>query len=1019
MSYYYLHRQRTNWSFIINIISTKKHHIYRYALLLFLLMLIPALLSAQPANNDCSTATPITTLNGQCSAAGAFTTAGATASGQGPTGCFTSGNDVWFSFVAQATDVTITINGNNASSGGTLTNPQVGLLSGTCTSSSSSLTMFHCATDVGTNNNGVELYGGALTIGQTYYIRVSGANGGTFQICVNNYFAPPNPESDCIDAVVLCDKSSFTVQSVSGAGNDNTEMSGSSCGLTETNSSWYTWTCDQSGTLEFALTPTNSADDLDFIVYKFTGSSCGQKTLERCMAAGDFVVPSPCMGPTGLGNGATDVNENPGCSQGQDSWLAPLNMLSGERYALVVNNYTSSGNGFQVSFGGTGTFLGPQADFVTNDPDNTICIGNTIVFTDNSNFPNGSDGWAWNFGVGASPQVASGPGPHTVTYNTLGTKSIALTVESSVGCVVSTVKTVVVDPCCDTENQITTASTSTDATCPGAPQGTANVSGTTNFPPFTYQWSSPSLTGANLSNLYAGTYTVTMTDQIGCTDIQTININQPPPFSIIQNVIRPTCNGGTDGSITLSVSGASPSYQYDWGNGFINSNINNGLSNGNYTVTIRDSESCDTTITIPVFELTLELDTLADFVIAPSCYGLSDGSITISMANGLAPYLFDWNDGNGFVTNNTLFGLSTGTYTLNVQDANLCEGGPFDIFVNQPDSLIVMSANSLAVSCYQDEDGQAIAQVSGGTPNYNYTWSAGDGINDSINTGLAAGNYLLTVTDFNGCTDTASVIVTQPDPVSIPNIAVQDAACYADSNGTMTVQVAGGTPPFEYSIDGQNFQTDNLFTNLTANFYTVFVRDVFGCEITSTATVSQPWIFTIDAGENQVIDLGYEADISTFVNTLDDVVYSWSPPNNLDCIDCVDVVASPIQTTTYTVTALNEGDCPAEDSVTIFVDIKRPYFVPNVFTPNYDGHNDNFYVYGGVAIQQVRVMKIFDRWGGHVFEANNIPANQADLGWDGTYRGKAVEPAVFVYYIEIEFIDGHIEVLEGDVTVLR
>jgi gliding motility-associated-like protein len=962
--------------------------------------------------DNCATAIPITILDGTCSGSSSYTNVGMTASSQGPLGCFSNVNhDIWFSFVAQATDVTVTINGNNASSGGTLTNPQVGLLSGSC---SGTLTMFHCATDVGTNNNGVEMFGGALTIGQTYYIRVDGANQGTFEICVNNYFAPPNPKSDCVDGVILCDKAPFTVQSISGAGSTTSEMNNSPCGLTETNSSWYIWTCDQAGTLEFTLTPTSQSDDLDFVVYELNNGNCNNKTALRCMAAGDFTFPSVCMGPTGLGNGATDVSEQPGCSQNQDSWLAPLNMVSGKTYALVVNNYTSSGNGFNISFGGTGTFLGPKADFVTNPVDN-ICIGQTVVFTDNSTFPNGSDGFAWNFGVGATPQVASGPGPHTVTYSSLGTKSIALTVESTLGCVVSTVKTIQVNPCCETVNPISTSFNATNITCPGGNTGNITLSGTTGYPPFSYQWSYTGLAGSTANNLYAGNYTVTMTDQIGCDEVLNIPIHQPPLFNIIPTVARPTCGGGTDGSMSLAVSGATPGYTYNYGSGFTSQSFVGNLSNGIYPVTIRDALGCDTLINVDVQELILELDTIADFIFPPTCFGFTNGSIVVSMGNGQAPFQYNWNN-TGFTNNNSLVNLGDGTYTLSVIDANSCVGGPFNIVVEEPETLVVNAA-AIDVTCYDGTDGEAFAPTTGGNGNYAFNWS--NNRSDSLITGLVSGLYRVTVTDFKGCSDTSSVFVHQPPAIDIPTINVTDAYCYGDSNGVLDVTVIGGTPPFEYSLDGINYQISNQLTHLFAGNYTVYVRDALGCEFTKNATVNQPWIFYVQAGSDQTIQLGYEANLQAFVNSVGNTTFSWTPADSLECPTCKNITVSPAQNTTYTVTATDERGCSAQDSVSVFVEILRPYFIPNVFSPNVDGFNDNFYVYGGPAIRRVRTLRIFDRWGGFVFEARDIPANQPVYGWDGKYREERVAPSVFVFYVEIEFVDGFVEIVSGDVTVLK
>jgi gliding motility-associated-like protein len=337
--------------------------------------------------------------------------------------------------------------------------------------------------------------------------------------------------------------------------------------------------------------------------------------------------------------------------------------------------------------------------------------------------------------------------------------------------------------------------------------------------------------------------------------------------------------------------------------------------------------------------------------------------------------------------------------------------------VQEPDELIA-TITGIDVTCFDGDDGEAISNVTGGNGNYAFNWN--NNSQDSINTGLTAGSYFLTVTDFRGCNDTTSIVINQPPEIDITGIDVVDAFCYADSNGSVTPIVTGGTPPFEYSLDGINYQASSTIGNLMAGIYTVYVRDAFGCEYTQNATVSQPQRFYVEAGDDQTIELGYEAQIQAFANTFpDQVSYTWTPPMALSCTDCDDPVANPVQTTTYTVLATDARGCPATDSLTIFVEILRPFFVPNVFTPNYDGNNDAFYVYGGPAIHQVRTLRVFDRWGGHVFRADNIPANTPELGWDGLYRGQRVQPAVFVYYIEIEFVDGHIEIVKGDVTVMR
>jgi outer membrane protein OmpA-like peptidoglycan-associated protein len=361
-------------------------------------------------------------------------------------------HDVWFRFVTVAPDVTITVMGNTRfAPGGTLSRPEVSLYAGSC---KGTITELQCESD-NAGKGIVELYKGGLTVGQTYYIRIDGRNNskGSFKLCTTNYNPPVNPGSDCVSRAFLCDKSPFVVQSIVGAGKDPDELSDSCLGNnldanSESNSTWFAWTAGSTGSLTFALTPTNPTDDLDFVVYELPNgiNNCKGKIVMRCMAAGDFNYPSPCMGPTGLREGAHDKRENPGCGPGKDGWLSPLEMVEGKSYALVVNNFTSTGNGFSIAWGGTGMFQGPVADFMTDDADNVIGLGHQISFTDasSSHFSNIVD-YAWNFGVDALPATANGNEAHIVKYDSPGTKSVVLTVKNDLGCVVTRIMDVEVE----------------------------------------------------------------------------------------------------------------------------------------------------------------------------------------------------------------------------------------------------------------------------------------------------------------------------------------------------------------------------------------------------------------------------------------------------------------------------------------------------------------------------------------------------------------------------------------------
>ncbi|MBV6426029.1 MAG: hypothetical protein KIPDCIKN_00520 [Haliscomenobacter sp.] len=326
--------------------------------------------TGQVTNNECSTATFLSNTSNWCSNPGALTTNGATLSSDPRAGCFPgtgNGPDVWFSFVAQATDLQISVKGAAGSApGGTLRNPQLAVYSGTC----GALTLVQCISD-GLGANFVEAQAGGLELGKTYYIRVGARNGysGTFQLCLNNFNLPPNPRADCPTSSVLCSKLPVTVEFVGGEGLDPHEIDGfcgrNGCSPSEEQTIWFKWTCGAAGTLTFDITPLNPSDDIDFILFELPGGldDCPNKTPVRCMSSGENVGQpisnwASCTGSTGLRSNEVDEIEYCGCSTGDNNYLAPITMAAGKSYALVVINYSRSGRGFTLDFGGTGTFSG-------------------------------------------------------------------------------------------------------------------------------------------------------------------------------------------------------------------------------------------------------------------------------------------------------------------------------------------------------------------------------------------------------------------------------------------------------------------------------------------------------------------------------------------------------------------------------------------------------------------------------------------------------------------------------------
>lgn len=422
-------------------------------------------MGAAPINDDCSNAILLRNVDNWCSSIAEFTNQAAKPSGQLNPDCFPSymldtDNDVWFKFVAIATTANLSVVGAvSGNAHGTLRYPQLAVYQGRC---NGEMNLIACISDArGTNI--VETFVNNLTPGQTYYLRVDGRNGatGTFQLCINNYNPVASLSSDCATATVLCDKSTFTIPKMLGVGRNANELGKGSCVPKESSSAWFKWTCEKPGSLTFTLRPVNPTDDLDFVLFLLPNGvdDCSLKIPIRCMASGENVnqpyeMWKRCTGATGLRSQEVDMVEGEGCEVFDNNFVAPVQMQAGQSFALVVNNYHNTGNGFSIEFGGSGTFAGPTAHFTVSKL--VIPEGEELWVKNASKFSGAIVDWQYNFGVGAKPSSAKGPGPHKVTYQDPGKKTITISIETENGCKVSKSRTITVSPKQDEPKPIVT-----------------------------------------------------------------------------------------------------------------------------------------------------------------------------------------------------------------------------------------------------------------------------------------------------------------------------------------------------------------------------------------------------------------------------------------------------------------------------------------------------------------------------------------------------------------------------------
>lgn len=515
--------------------------------IIYLLLLLAGLhtgLYAQPLNDECVTAFHLADTEDWCSAPGVYTNVNATPfSGPAPTpACFLNlDNEVWFTFIPETPAMYIKVTG--AAFGlGTLRNPAIAVVDGPC----NSLIKLGCNI-VSSTLNQVELSVEGLVIGKVYHLLVEGQNlnTGTFQICLNGFIPPPNPQSDCDRAVVLCDKSAFVVDTLLGVGIMDPGVT-NTCVMQELSSAWYKWTCETSGSLTFTITPNNfqpgfESDDIDFVVYELPNGieNCAGKIMLRCMAAGantnqPFNNWQRCNGPTGLEAGDPDVTEPAGCQiASQDNFVNALDIVAGKSYALMINNFSQSGLGFSLQWGGTSTFQGPQPAFDITAVEAFEC-DKTIIFDNQSNAPTDSIvHYLWNFGAGATPTFDTTSGPISVIYASFGEKKVALTVTSSKGCVVTEIIDFYIEPCCADTSTLDVEAFVQDQLCPGTASGYIQGMGISGAPDYQFSLDCINYQPATVfPALLPGDYQLCIQDSKGCKDSIDISIGPAAVFDV-------------------------------------------------------------------------------------------------------------------------------------------------------------------------------------------------------------------------------------------------------------------------------------------------------------------------------------------------------------------------------------------------------------------------------------------------------------------------------------------------------
>ncbi|MFH1322112.1 MAG: FG-GAP-like repeat-containing protein [Bacteroidota bacterium] len=367
----------------------------------------------------------------------------------------------------------------------------------------------------------------------------------------------------------------------------------------------------------------------------------------------------------------------------------------------------------------------------------------------------------------------------------------------------------------------------TDISTCGADDGSATLTPSGGTLPFTYIWSN-GYTTQNLSGLPGGTYSVTVTDANGCNAYNNIYIIDPPAITTgITGTDVSSCGAG-DGAIDLTVTGGVSPYAFIWSNGDTTEDLSN-LTKGTYSVTIIDVNGCTTNETWTINEPPVFSTTITGTDV--TCSGGDDASADLTISGGVAPFTFSWS--NGAATED-VSGLSAGTYTVTVTDANGCSSaGTITIYELPP---LTATTFALNVSTCGGSDATATATVSGGTAPYEYVWSNGDTL--STASALPSGIHYVTVTDANGCIAYGTVTVNESGGPVITGSSIVNVTCSGYANGSIDIGVSGGTLPYSYLWSNGSATED--ISNLTGGTYEVVITDFSGCIASASFTVTKP-----------------------------------------------------------------------------------------------------------------------------------------------------------------------------------
>ena len=534
--------------------------------------------------------------------------------------------------------------------------------------------------------------------------------------------------------------------------------------------------------------------------------------------------------------------------------------------------------------------------------------------------------------------------------------------------------------------------------CPGYCNGSASVNTVGGNPPYTYLWSNGQTT-QNASNLCAGTYTCVVTD--GCTIHDTISVTIqtiPALVASVINIVNNDCYNGCTGSATANSTGGTPPFLYHWSNGQTTTTAT-GLCAGTYTLIITDPGCSADTVSFTITSPSI-MQAIPGASTPATCSYDCNGSASVSTTGGIAPFNFLWSNG---ATTSSTNALCVGNNWVIVTDPG-CSADTVNFVITSLSNLIVTTVSVTPATCFDTCNGAATVLASNGLSPYSYSWSGGQSTTASaIN--LCGGNNVVTVTDGYGCIAKDTVIVPQPPQLAI-NPAITQSHC-ENADGSITVFASGGTPNYTYWWNGLG-TSNTTIDSIPPGTYVVTVTDSHNCIAAFPVTMYGAYpVLQISNDTTVILGNGVDLFVTGALN------YTWNPPLNLSCDTCTHPHWFSLETSYYCVIGTDKWGCMDTACVEIIVDDNcGDVFMPNAFSPNGDGTNDNFHPLAW-CVDKI-YYAVYNRWGQKVFESTD-----QYKGWDGTFEGLNSEVDVYVWYLEATDLRGRHYSKKGNVSLIR